>query len=77
MFFFALPYAARANEPNVGTATSRAMHAMRPTEADHEIVRHVGISKMPDRFEKSFWFAFHDANLARIGYCVKYVNALF
>jgi hypothetical protein len=38
-------------------------------------VRYVGISKMPDRFEKGFGFAFHDANLAWIGYCVKYVNA--
>ena len=76
MLFFALPYAARANEPNVGAATSWAMHAVRPTQANHEIVRHVGISKMLDRFEKDFGFAFHDANLARFGYCVKYVNAL-
>src|ERR1700720_2183209 len=75
MLFFALPYAARANKPNVGAATSRAMHAVRPTQANHEIVRHVGISKMLDRFEKGFGFAFHDANLAWIGYCFKYVNA--
>src|SRR5580704_2472718 len=75
MLFFALPYAARANEPNVGAATSRAMHTVRPTQANHEIVCHVGISKMLDRFEKGFGFAFHDAKLARIGYCVKYVNA--
>ena len=75
MLFFALPYAARANEPNIGAATSRAMHAVRPTQANHEIVRHVGISKMLDRFEKSFGFAFHDANLAWIDYCVKYINA--
>ena len=75
MLFFALPYATRANEPNVGAATSRAMHALRPTQANHEIMRHVGISKMLDRFEKGFGFAFHDANLAWIAYCVKYVNA--
>jgi hypothetical protein len=75
MLFFALPYAARANEPNIGAATSRAMHTVRPTQANHEIVRHVGISKVLDRFEKGFGFAFHDANLARPAYCVKYVNA--
>jgi hypothetical protein len=41
-----------------------------PTKAYHEIVRYLRISKVLDRFEKCFWFAFHDANLAR-----HYVNA--
>ena len=64
MLLFTFPHAARADKTNVRASAGRAMNAIWPTKADHHFVGHVWISKVLDRFEKSFGFAFHDTNLA-------------
>src|SRR5205085_889622 len=63
MFFFALPHATRTDEPYAGASASRAMHSIRPTQANHKGMRYVGVSEMFDRFEKCLRFGFHDPNL--------------
>ena len=54
MLLFALPHAARGNEPNVSATARWAVHATGPAQLNHRAQGYIRIGEIPDGFDEGF-----------------------
>ena len=83
MMFFTFPYSTSGYKSDICASASRASHAVRPAQLDHEVQTDIRVREVFDCFNKGSWF-FHccapfltyNYMIAQLSYCVKYIIAI-